>query len=288
VSRLAERPTALRHFQALGCHCEILLDGAGERAPELFEIARHEAERIESKFSRYRSGTVIDRVNAGRGEPIVVDAETADLLDYAARCYEFSDGLFDVTTGALRKVWRFEEGSISVDDAELAEARRHIGWHHVRWERPVLRMPKGFELDFGGIGKEYAADRILQRIRERTQASVLVNLGGDIAAAGTRVWSVGIENPIRASELIATIQLRAGAVATSGTAKRFATVQGRKLGHILNPKTGWPAPDAPLSVTVTGQTCTEAGFWSTLAMLQGGRAEAFLAEQRLESWCCRE
>src|SRR5258708_32770382 len=114
---------------------------------------------------------------------------------------------------------------------------------------------------------------------KRHAISTLVNLGGDIAAAGERVWSVGIEDVARPGDIAHTVYFRRGGVATSGTTKRG--------GHILNPKTGRPVVQAPQSVTVAAKTCTEAGFWSTLAMLQGSSAEAFLEEQKLESWCYR-
>ncbi len=137
----------------------------------------------------------------------------------------------------------------------------------------------GQKIDLGGIVKEYAADTILAFLRKRHPISTLVNLGGDIAAAGERKWSVGIEDVTRPGCSQQTIYLCQGGIATSGTTHRG--------GHILNPKTGEPVREAPLSITVAAKTCTEAGFWSTLAMLQGAKAEAFLAAQRLEFWCTR-
>jgi len=138
----------------------------------------------------------------------------------------------------------------------------------------------GIEIDFGGICKEYAADKILEKLRARHPISTLVNLGGDIAAAGERLWSVGIEDVTRPGEVSRTIHFRKGGVATSGTTKR--------AGHILNPKTAQPVTNAPGSVTVAAKTCTEAGFWSTLAVLHGAEAEVFLTNHALESWCYRE
>jgi thiamine biosynthesis lipoprotein len=137
----------------------------------------------------------------------------------------------------------------------------------------------GKDIDLGGICKEYAADQILSLLVKRRPIATLVNLGGDIAAAGDRLWSVGIEDVSRPGQVVRTIYLRKGGVATSGTTKR--------PGHILNPKTGRPVVKAPESVTVAAKTCTEAGFWSTLAVLHGEAAEFFLEEQGLEYWCFR-
>jgi len=246
-------PPLVGHFQAMGCPCEILLDTADTAVlTKQLNAAKQEAARIEKKYSRFLVGTVVDQINHSEGKKVEVDEETADLLDYASECYEISDGLFDIT-------------------------RR--GWDKVSWKRPFIRLPSGYEIDLGGICKEYASDRILSLLLKRQKISTLVNLGGDIAAAGNRLWSVGIEDVSQPGTVARTIHLRQGGVATSGTTKR--------AGHIVNPKTGKPVREAPQSVTVAAKTCTEAGFWSTLAILQGPKAEAFLKEQSLESWCYR-
>jgi thiamine biosynthesis lipoprotein len=251
-------------FQAMGCPCEILLNTDDlVLGAEQLEVARREAQRIEEKYSRYRKGNIVHKINESEGKDVEVDDETAALLDYAAECYGMSGGLFDVTTGALRKS----------PDAS------HVGWSKISWKRPFLQLPRGFEIDFGGICKEYAADQILKLLIKRHPISTLVNLGGDIACAGNRLWSVGIEDVARPGKIARTLHLRQGAVATSGMTKR--------IGHILNPRTGKPIENAPDSVTVAAKTCTEAGFWSTLAILQGPKAESFLQTQSLEFWCYR-
>ena len=251
-------------FQAMGCPCEILLDTLDPAVgSEQWTIALSEARRIEEKYSRYLKGNIVDQINSSQGRPVTVDDETAALLDYAAHCYTLSGGLFDISTGVLRNGVRPD----------------HVGWDKVTWQRPVLTLPDGFEIDFGGICKEYAADRILERLVQNRQVATLVNLGGDIAVWGERLWSIGIEDTTRPGEVAQTIYVRRGGVATSGTTKR--------RGHILNPQSGRPVTDAPQSVTVATKTCTEAGFWSTLAVLQGARAENFLKEQALEFWCYR-
>ena len=116
---------------------------------------------------------------------------------------------------------------------------------------------------------------------------MLVNLGGDIAAWGTRLWAVGIEDVQRPGEVSKTIHIKQGALATSGYTKRYIEIDGKRHGHILDPRTGWPVAHPPKSVTVASRTCTEAGFWSTLAMLHGSDAEAFLKGQEVECWCYR-
>lgn len=272
----------------MGCSCEILLDTQNQSiGEEQLAAARQEAERVEKKYSRYRKGNIVDEINQGRGKPVRVDEETAALLNFAAQCYDMSEGLFDITTGVLRRLWSFERKEATFERKDFDRIKSQMGWDHVRWNPPNFQLPAGFEIDLGGICKEYAADKILALLIKRHALATLVNLGGDIAAAGNRLWSVGIEDVLRPGEVAKTVHLRRGGIATSGTTKRFVKIEGETYSHILNPKTGWPVKKAPESVTVAAKTCTEAGFWSTLAILHGDEAEAFLKEQSLEFWCFR-
>ena len=107
-----------------------------------------------------------------RGRPVAVDDETAHLLDYAATCHEISDGLFDITSGVLRRVWRFDGGDRVPDRRRRAEVLAHVGWHRVTWQRPALTLPAGMEIDLGGIGKEYAVDRAAALVAARTASAV--------------------------------------------------------------------------------------------------------------------
>ncbi len=275
-------------FTAMASPCEVLVDSDDRtEARSLLHAAQREAWRIERKFSRYRTDNIVHRINHADGRPVTVDDETAGLLDYAAVCHETSGGLFDITSGVLRRVWRFD-GSDRVPAPEaVREVLSLVGWDKVRWERPVLSMPAGMEIDFGGIGKEYAVDRAAARCAARTGAAFLVNFGGDLFASGARrdgrPWGVGVDDPERTGEgVLYRVDLARGGLATSGDARRFLMWQGKRLGHILDPRTGWPVEDAPRSVTVLAPTCLEAGTLSTLAYLQGPRAGEFLTEQGVQ------
>ena len=167
--------------------CEVLLDTDDrEHALSLAEPARDEALRIEGKFSRYLDGNVVHEINHANGRTVTVDEETAGLLDYAAACHESSGGLFDITSGVLRRVWTFDGGNRVPDDAAIREALRHVGWTRVRWSAPELTLPGGMEIDLGGIGKEYAVDRAAGILAARARCAFLVNFGGDLFASGAR------------------------------------------------------------------------------------------------------
>jgi thiamine biosynthesis lipoprotein len=271
--------------------CEVLVEcGSKSQARELIALAQQEANRIEQKFSRYRDDNIVHRINAG-GVSVKVDTETARLLDYAQHCHSLSEGWFDITSGILRHAWNFKPGSRTPGQREIDKLIPRIGWDKISWENPLLTVPAGMEVDFGGIGKEYAVDSALTLLKQQTGHAVMVNFGGDCNASGPLAdgspWMTGIENPRRPGDASAVIQLKVGALATSGDVFKFIEQGGKRFGHILNPRTGWPNPYSPLSVTVAAPTCTEAGILSTLAMLQGKDAEKFLDQQDLKYWCFR-
>jgi len=283
-------------FEAMASPCELLVDGGSENEAErLLGLARDEALRVERKFSRYRPDSELSRWHAQAGEAIAVDDESAGLLDLAALCHRLSGGLFDISSGVLREVWRFDGSDHLPDPEAVARVAARVGWERVSWACPLLTIPPGMELDLGGLGKEYAADRVLRLLREKTDRPLLVNLGGDLVASGPRAkgepWYVGIERPASEAGLpdaAGLIALRGGALATSGDARRYLLKDGVRYSHILDPRSGWPVRDAPRSVTVAAPTCTEAGLMATLAMLQGTGAEALLAAQGLPHWVQRE
>ncbi len=278
-------------FRCMASPCEILIECERKsQARELIVLAQQEADRIEQKFSRYLDDNIVHQINEGGG-CIEVDVETARLLDFAQHCHSLSEGWFDITSGILRRAWNFNQHGRIPKQHEIDQLLPHIGWEKVTWEKPNLTVPKEMEIDFGGIGKEYAVDSVLTLLKRQTEGSFLVNFGGDCHASGPlgdgSPWMTGIENPHRPGDASAVIQLKNGALATSGDVFKFIKHAGKRYGHILNPKTGWPNTNSPLSVTVAAATCTEAGILSTLAMLQGKDAEQFLDRQDIKYWCYR-
>lgn len=291
---LQRRPDGWRAaFTALGSPCELLVDvDDRDEAAALAEAAAGEAARIERKWSRYRDDGIIHAINTSAGRPVVVDDETAGLLDLAAHCFAASEGRFDATSGVLRRAWRFDGAGAAPTREAVAALLPLVGWGRVTWRRPQLTLPAGMELDLGGLGKEYAVDRAAQLLSLRTSAAALVNFGGDLRALGARrdrrPWRVGVEAPAaRADEPPRPgldLELARGALATSGDSRRFVMQDGVRHGHILDARTGWPPPGAPRSVTVLADTCVEAGVLATLAMLQGAGARSWLAGQGARHW----
>lgn len=281
-------------FSAMASPCEILVDTHIEQPSNysssqiegMMERVYVEAKRIEKKFSRYVKGNIVDQINSSENTPIDLDDETCKLLDFAFQCYELSDGLFDISSGVLRKVWKFDGSDQVPSQKDISPLLNNIGLNKLTWHKPELILPSAMELDFGGIGKEYAVDRCLQLATEHIKLPILINFGGDLACNGPRhnrqPWQVGIES-VGGGEP-AAIRLPHGALATSGDARRYLMKDGLRYSHILNPLTGCSVLNAPRSITIAAPTCIEAGLMSTMAMLQGSDAEAFLQQQNIPHW----
>jgi thiamine biosynthesis lipoprotein len=291
----AKAPPVHRHeFSAMASPCEILIEAPAPVATQLAQLGEHEARRIEEKFTRYRPTGIVARINGSNGSPVEVDAETAGLLDYAAHCYRLSDGLFDITSGVLRRVWTFDGSDRVPSPDAVTQVLPLVGWDKVRWETPFITLPPGIEIDLGGICKEYAVDRAAQIILQaagRPELPVLVNFGGDLRVtapkSGGRPWKVAIEAVDQAQKAGGLIEISAGGLATSGDARRFLLKDGKRYSHILDPRAGFPVENAPRSITTAARTCVEAGTLATLAMLQGGDAENYLAKEGINSWVLR-
>lgn len=278
-------------FAAMASDCELLIQTPDRKlAQALGRLAQAEAGRIEARYSRYRDDNIVYRINAARGAAVEADDELALLLNFAQTCWQLSDGAFDITSGALRRAWRFDGGDQVPSQAQIEALLPLVGWDKVDWDGASLRLPAGMEIDLGGIGKEYAVDRVAALAAELSDTPLLINFGGDLRAnrppRDAEAWRVGIED-YGGGGSAAVLQLAAGSLATSGDARRFVERDGRRYGHVLDPRTGWPVAGAPKSVTVGRGQCIEAGLLSTLALLQGERAEAFLSEQQCPHWVAR-
>ncbi len=282
-------------FQAMASPCEFLVRTDDKiRAKKLARIAFDESQRIEKKYSRYLENNLCFKMNHSDGNRVKIDRETYQLLQYAAQLFQLSDGLFDITSGILRKIWQFSPQQPPPNKSAISKLLPFIGFDKIHFNHAEFILPAHMEIDFGGIGKEYCADRIYQLILEASKKDpidFLINLGGDIIAfAGSEnylPWRVGIESIGDQPQADKMISLTQGALATSGTSKRFILANGKVLGHILNPKTGYPVKNAPQSITVLNDNCTAAGSLATLAMLQGEKAEQFLQSQPVKYWILR-
>jgi FAD:protein FMN transferase len=270
--------------------CEIqLFAESRDRGEALARLAEREVLRIEAKYSRYRAESVVSQINANAGgAPITVDEETAGLLHFAAQCFTQSDGLFDITSGVLRQAWDFKLAQLPSEQA-IAQALAFVGWSTVEWTPPHILLPRrGMEIDFGGLGKEYAVDRATAVLVEQGVQHALINLGGDVRALDGKPttdghlvpWQVGIVHPRAPTTACATIALQGQALATSGDYERYIEIDNLRYCHVLNPRTGWPV-QANQSVSVSAPLAIVAGAHTTIALLREAQALAYLEREQV-------
>jgi thiamine biosynthesis lipoprotein len=280
-------------FAAMASPCELLIETQDPLlANHLTSLAYKESQRIEQKFSRYLPNNLMANINHNKGKAVAIDDETFRLLEFSNSCFELSDGMFDITSGILRKAWKFD-GSDNVPTPNAVKVLMpHIGWQKVKYTQSSITLAKGMELDFGGIGKEYAVDCVAKLCAESAPTtSIVVNFGGDIQVTRPRhnkqPWHIGIENPDDDNSNNKVLKIISGGLATSGDARRYLLKGGKRYSHILNPETGYSIENAARSVTVSAPHCIQSGLLATLALLKGVKAEAFLEEQAVKFWCYR-
>ncbi|NBQ07459.1 MAG: FAD:protein FMN transferase, partial [Betaproteobacteria bacterium] len=268
-------------FKAMGSACEVVLGSPSlEEAKGLAQVAIDEVQRIERKYSRYTTDSVIALINHQAAQaPVACDAETWSLFQFASQLFEKSDGLFDITSGVLRRAWNFKQAQVpSVE--QLENLLPLIGWQKVTLKNQTIALPlTGMEVDLGGFGKEYAADRAAQMLKEKGVTSGYVNLAGDMRFLGPKPngepWMIGIQDPRHPDQVIATLPMSQGGLATSGDYERFFESNGQRYCHVLNPQTGWPVQHWR-TVSVTAPLAVLAGCTTTMAMLKEEEGLSFL------------
>lgn len=269
-------------FTAMSCPCEIRVVGADEQ--QVHGAARagiEEVRRIEQKYSRYRPDSLLSRINAAAGghNPVQIDEETHALLQLGEHLHSASEGRFDLTSGVLRRAWDFQAQRVPTQ-AQIDALLPLVGWGQVVFKPDNVLLPKiGMELDLGGLGKEYAADRAADICLAMGMHGGFVDLGGDIRVIGPRAdgsgWRFGIKDPLNAGSLSGELTLSSGALATSGDYERGFEADGKRYGHLLDARSGWPV-NHWRSVSVAAPTAAAAGMLATLGMLMGETAPALL------------
>jgi len=272
-------------FALMGGQASVrFVDGRGqEHAERIARAAEGEALRIEHKFSRYRSQSVVSRINQNAGLfPVIVDEETEYLVNAALELSEQTAGRFDPTVGVLRRAWDFKTGRIATPE-ELAALLPLVDARAVSVQNgSVFLQRPGMEIDLGGVGKEYAVDRVTERLRREGVESAIINFLGDVRTLGHRSdgrpWLIGVVDPLHPDRCRFSIRARADAgVATSGDYERGFVRDGVRYHHILDATTGFPARGLS-SVTVIAPTTFAAGRLASAAFLLGPKRGLRLLE----------
>jgi thiamine biosynthesis lipoprotein len=264
--------------RAMACPWSVILEPGPHERVMIASDALSLVHELEAKLSVYRDDTDISRINRlAADSPQTLDADLFALLSRCVELWQQTDGAFDIAVRALILLWRRcrEAGRIPTDD-EIASALVSTGSQHLRLD--VAASTIAFDrpevgLDLGAIGKGYAADRAAQELTTAGMTDFVVHGGhssvlarGDHAGQGG--WPIGLKNPLFTDERYATLMLKDRALATSGSNIQYFRYQGRRYGHLLDPRTGWPA-DALLSVSVLAPTAADADALSTAFYVMG-------------------
>lgn len=279
-------------FYALGTLNKIT--AYGERAPEGVERAAARVFEIDAKMSAFREDSEITRISRSAGSgAVTVSAETFSLLRRAKDISKASGGAFDITLRPLTSLWEAGRAANRIPgDSEIAACKELVGCRDLLFEekaRAVGLRRRGQSIDLGGIAKGYAADEAAAALRESGIRHAMINLGGNLAAVGTRPdgspWRVGIQHPAaRRGEYFAALETSGGAVVTSGGYEQFFIQNGVRCHHILDPQTGRPAQSTVAGVTVVcGSSADADGLTTALFVLGPHRSSDLLARYGAEA-----
>jgi FAD:protein FMN transferase len=274
----ADLPLRKLSFPALGTTCEVQYEALGgdaqaagfEHAVEAWVTA------FEAKYSRFRPDSLIGRINSAAGrEWVDVDAEMEALLKLCDTLFFMTQGILDPTTLPLIRLWNYKTDTPRIPSSnEIAAARAFVGLKKVQRAPGKVFLPEaGMALDFGGFGKEYAVDITAQIAADHGIASALVDFGHDLRAVGTPpgrpAWHIGLEDPKQPGTSNGSMAVVGKGVASSGDYIRRFVVEGKRFGHIIDPRSGHPVANGCMQATVVAATCLQAGVLSTTAFVLG-------------------
>jgi len=265
-------------FPALGTTCEVqYVTQGGAQSNLVFENAVVRwVSQFEARYSRFKPSSLVSQINAAAGHAWVdVDEETEKLLGLCDGLYTATKGILDPTALPLIRLWNWKAERPQIPSpAQIDTARRLVGWPKVQRMPGKIFLPEpGMALDFGGFGKEYAVDVIAQTALDYGIFDVLVDFGHDLRATGTppgrAAWHIGLEDPKNPGTIAGSIAITGKSVASSGDYVRCFKIEGRRFGHIIDPRTGWPVSNGCAQATVVANSCLLAGVLSTTAFVLG-------------------
>ena len=249
------------------------LTAYGSRSEEAVDAAIAEIQRLDALLSTGSASSEITRLNGAGGGPVSED--TGCLLTAALSLYRETGGLFDCTIYPLMELWGFPTKAYHVPtESELAAVLPLVDAAGVQFDGRTLLLAEGQRMDFGGIAKGYASQRVIEIFRTYGVTSAMAYLGGNIQVLGTKPdgssWRIGIQDPDGTTgAALAVLPVRDRAVVTSGGYERYFVEDGKTYIHILDPRTGCPAESDLLSVTVVAEDGTLADALSTSLFIMG-------------------
>jgi thiamine biosynthesis lipoprotein len=273
-------------FRAMSTECRIHVHGAPVSTIRDFqrEVVAWVA-AFEARYSRFIPDSLIGRINSAAGQhQVELDPETERLFGLCQELVFFTRGAFDPTALPLIRLWNWKADPPTIpDEAAICAARELVGWGKIQRLSGAIFLPRaGMCLDLGGIGKEYAADCVMNMAIERGIPNVLVDFGQDVRARGfapeRKFWWIGLEDAKQPGKCWTGVAVTDHAVATSGDYLRNFQINGHRYGHIIDPRSGYPVNNGCRAVSVIAPSCTIAGILSTTSFILGPQEGLHLIE----------
>jgi thiamine biosynthesis lipoprotein len=281
-------------FRAMGTWCQLMFTEPSKSAGDYFlQQAIDWVANFEARYSRFLPTSLVSQINASAGRNWVdLDEESERLFMLCHELNFYSRGAFDPSALPLVQLWNWKTSPPRIPaNAEIRNAMQFVGWSRIQRKRGAIFLPeKGMQIDLGGIGKEYAVDLVVQLAQEHGVANALIDFGQDLRVIGLPpdkpAWHVGLEDPKQPGKCWASLAIRDRAVTSSGDYLRNFTHEGRRYGHIIDPRSGYPVDNGCLVVSIVASTCTIAGFLSTTAFILGPQEGYRLIESYLGAAGC--
>jgi thiamine biosynthesis lipoprotein len=272
------------HGGAFGTTWTVKVRGPIADRTTLHKDIEAEINRVEFSLSHWRKGSQASRFNElESAQPMAIDAELTELLQFTQKLWAATDRRFDITVAPLTSLWGYGPAgsNLPVPTAEkLNETLTFVGSDKLTIDAAGSSLRKSHprvQLDLGSVLQGYAADRVAQVLRQAGQKDFLIEVGGELLAAGS--WQVGIEDPFNTRAIIAKPVLTDMALSPSGLYRAKRAAAGKSISHILSPKTGQPVEPTIELCCVYHASCFQSDGWSTALMAIGWKDAQALAER---------
>lgn len=258
------------------------VDVYGENAKEVLEKARQEITRLDDLLSTGKQASEVSKINENSGGVLSEDTEL--LLEASMSLYQETNGNFDITIYPVMKLWGFADQTFQIPSKEALESTlQKVNGSLLDYDASThtLCMPEGMQIDFGGIAKGYTSQRISEIIKQNGIEHAMIDLGGNIQVVGKKPdgsdWRIAVKDPENTQRYLGIISTSDMAVITSGGYERYFEEEGIRYHHIIDPKTGYPAKEELLSVTIVCENGMLADGLSTSLFIMG-------LEKSVEYW----
>jgi len=226
--------------------------------------------RLHTLLNRFSDTSLVSSLN--KQYRVAAPADIIELVELCDSISHMTDGLFDISVAPYMELWGYYQHEYQAPDSHSIQLlKRQVDYQKIITTEDSIFIQPFMKIDFGGIAQGYAADRVAMILRDHRIKSALINIGGEIVAIGRspeqRRWRIGIKHP-REQGIIETVEIEDHAVSTSGDYEKFFVVEQKRLPHIIDPTTGYPAQGFA-SVTIFAKSAAFADAIATATAIMG-------------------